>query len=192
MIDRSGDAAQHVWRESAHPKHRQTPKFRSKIEMSTANKPWTLGGEHDAVPHRVRNPGLEMAADDQDQTPLAPARGAGPASRPRFLRGYATKGRRFKNILLAFSPALVPLPLPPHGSLAGGQARLGPRPASKIRFMIEMSTAITPWTLGGEYDAHPHRLQNPGREMAAEDQDQTPLNPARGAGPGERPRFLRE
>ncbi len=71
--------------------------------MSTAITPWTLGGEHDAIPHRVRDPGLEMAADDHDQTPLAPARGAGPLERLRFLRDYATNGYRFNNIVPAGS-----------------------------------------------------------------------------------------
>jgi hypothetical protein len=38
--------------------------------MSTALMPWTLGGEDDAFPHRVRYPGVEVAADHQTQPTL--------------------------------------------------------------------------------------------------------------------------
>jgi hypothetical protein len=38
--------------------------------MSTALMPWTLGGEDDAIPHRVRYPGVEVAADRKTQPAL--------------------------------------------------------------------------------------------------------------------------
>jgi hypothetical protein len=39
--------------------------------------PWTLGGEDDAIPHRVRNPGLEVAIERQTQPPIASNSGGG-------------------------------------------------------------------------------------------------------------------
>jgi hypothetical protein len=38
--------------------------------MSTALMPWTLGGEDDAIPHRVRYPGVDVAADRKAQPAL--------------------------------------------------------------------------------------------------------------------------
>jgi len=54
--------------------------------MSTALMPWTLGGEDDAIPHRVRYPGVEVAADGKNQSTLIQLGGAGSLKRPRFLR----------------------------------------------------------------------------------------------------------